>query len=78
MKGNPKYKYGDKVIIELDGKQHVGEIYIIDKYGTWDYPDDVSYDIMIHDYVHPDTPDKISDCLCKHVTEKDVKPYVID
>lgn len=75
MKGNPKYQIGDKVIVEVNGENHVGEIYIIDPEGTWDDPDDVSYDIMIHDFTHPVYPDKPGDCLVKHCTEKTVKLY---
>ena len=82
MKGKPKYKIGDKVIISLSGffntlnnGEHVGEVYIVDPYGTFDDPSDVSYDVMIHEYRHPSCPDEISDCLCKHITEKDIKPY---
>ena len=75
MKGKPKFKEGDKVVITLDGKYHVGEIFIVDPYGTWDDPSDVSYDVMIHDYRHPSNPDKITDCLCKHNTEKNVLKY---
>ena len=57
MKGKPKYKIGDKVIISISGffhtlnnGEHVGEVYIVDPYGTYDDPSDVSYDVMIHDY----------------------------
>jgi len=82
MKGQPKYKVGDKVIITNDDVNsinygdHIGEVYIVDPFGTWDDPSDVSYDIMIEDYRHPSAPDKPSKCLCKHYTEKLVKPYV--
>lgn len=81
MKGKPKYKHGEKVIItfpesdKLNAGEHVGEIYIIDEYGTWNDPSDVSYDILISDYRHPSEPDKLTQCLCKHWTEKTVKPY---
>lgn len=47
MKGKPKFKHGDTVIFTFVGdEQKVGTIYIVDKYGTWDDPSDVSYDIM--------------------------------
>lgn len=81
MKGHPKYNLGDKVIISLtmpneEPKEHVGEVYIIDKYGTWDDPTDVSYDVMIHDYRHPSHPEVETDCLVKHCTERTVQPYI--
>ena len=81
MRGKPKYKYGEKVIItfpesdELNAGEHVGTVEIIDKFGTFDDPSDVSYDILISDYRHPSEPEKLTQCLCKHWTEKTVKPY---
>lgn len=81
MKGKPRYKHGDKVIIEfpksdtLNAGEHLGTIEIIDEYGTFENPSDVSYDILINDYRHPSNPDKVTQCLCKHWTEKTVKPY---
>lgn len=75
MKGNPKYQIGDKVIVNINGKEHIGEIYIIDSEGTWDNPDDVSYDVMVHDFMHSVYPNKPGDCLIKHCTEKIVKLY---
>ena len=35
MIGNPKYKYGDKVVFNCGGEKIVGEIYIIDAYGDY-------------------------------------------
>ncbi len=81
MKGKPHYKHGDKVIItfpetdHLNAGEHIGTIEIIDIYGTFDDPSDVSYDILISDYRHPSDPDKITPCLCKHWTESNIKPY---
>jgi hypothetical protein len=52
------YNYGDKVNFSIeDGKVLQGEIYIIDKHGTFEKPGIPSYDIMT------------DDCLYKHVTE---------
>lgn len=63
MKGNPKFKYGDKVqFTSSDGIIRIGTIYIVDKYGTWDNPSDVSYDIL----QEIEGGDK---CLYKHITE---------
>jgi len=61
MKGKPKFKYEDRVEFDLgDGIKRVGMVYIIDAYGTWDDPDDVSYDILVEN----------ENCLYKHITEK--------
>ena len=71
MKGKPKYKLGDKVqfTLENEGTFH-GYVYIIDEYGTWDDPSDVSYDIMVEDW-----GPKKEECLFKHITEKLVSSY---
>ena len=63
MKGKPKFKYEDKVRFKFVDKIKEGTIYIIDEYGTWDDPSDVSYDIM-------STTDDGRKCLFKHITEK--------
>ena len=47
MLGNPKYKHGDRVKFEFDKKIYEGSIYIVDKYGTFEYTEDVSYDIIV-------------------------------
>lgn len=65
MKGKPKFKEGDMVEFEWKGETKVGEIYIVDKYGTFDNPSDVSYDI----YVEKDN------VLYKHYTEALVTKY---
>lgn len=63
MKGKPKFKYDDKVQFTLsDGITRQGRIFIIDAYGTWQDPTDVSYDIMIE----TETGGKM---LYKHITE---------
>lgn len=63
MKGKPKFKYGDTVVFDwINNERKVGTIYIIDEYGTWDDPSDVSYDIM------SELDGK--KCLFKHITEK--------
>lgn len=66
MKGKPKFNYGDKVQFTLENEgTFTGTIYIIDAYGTWDDPSDVSYDIMVDEY-----GPKKEECLFKHITEK--------
>ena len=66
MIGKPKYKIGNNVKFTLEGREYHGKVYIVDEYGTWDDPSDVSYDIMVIDY--GDNHDK--ECLFKHLTEK--------
>ena len=62
MKGNPKFKYEEKVKFKFNDEIKEGTIYIIDKYGTWDDSSDVSYDIIsIYNG---------KECLFKHITEK--------
>ena len=70
MRGKPKFKYGDTVQFTLGGKTLVGEVYIIDEYGTFDNPSDVSYDIMVKNYqIDGGEP---FDVLFKHITESKV------
>lgn len=64
MKGKPKYKVGDKVQFTLEEGTFYGEVYIVDAYGTWDDPNDASYDIMVDNF----GPRK-EQCLFKHITE---------
>ena len=59
MKGKPKYKLNDTVEFKVCDEILQGYIFIIDKYGTFDNPTDVSYDIMVES----------KNCLYKHVTE---------
>ena len=58
MVGEPKYKRGQFVRFEFDGEIMEGTIEIIDTYGTWADPSDVSYDIL-----------GTNDCLYKHIRE---------
>ena len=69
MRGKPKFKIGDSVqfILDNEGMFH-GEVYIVDAYGTFENPSDVSYDIMVDDY-------NGAPCLFKHITEKLVSKY---
>ena len=62
MRGKPKFKYEEKVKFKFGDEIKEGTIYIIDEYGTFSDPSDVSYDIM-------STLDGRK-CLFKHITEK--------
>jgi hypothetical protein len=65
MLGKPKYNYGDVVKFSCyDLGEKEGIIAIIDRYGTWGDPSDVSYDIL----------NKKENMLYKHCNEK----YVIE
>lgn len=59
MVGKPKYKIGDNVSFTLENEIKQGEIYIVDKYGTFENDSDVSYDIFV----------KSDNVLYKHVKE---------
>lgn len=60
MLGKPKYKEGATVKFIVGDKLKTGIIWIVDKYGTWDYTEDVSYDILVED----------ENVLYKHIPEK--------
>ncbi len=65
MIGNPKYSKSQKVKFKLNGTEEIiGEIYIIDAYGTFGQNEEVSYDIMCKD----------NNTLYKHIRESDVFP----
>jgi hypothetical protein len=53
------------VEFEWKGETKVGEVYIVDKYGTFDYPFDVSYDIFVEN----------ENVLYKHFTETLVRKH---
>lgn len=63
MRGHPKFKHEEKVKFQCGDEIKEGTIYIIDEYGTFSDPSDVSYDIM-------SVMDDGRKCLYKHVTEK--------
>ena len=69
MLGKPKFNYGDKVSFEIDGQTVVGEIYIIDRWGTFFDNSDVSYDIMVEN----DPRHGNLSCLYKHISERGVR-----
>lgn len=67
MKGKPKYKIGDNVSFRFNNEKLSGTVFIVDVYGTFEDPTDVSYDIMVED----DNSDNIHNkCLYKHINEK--------
>lgn len=59
-----KYNYGDLVAFRFNGKTLVGQIYIIDRYGTFEQNEEPSYDIMVENYNGTNEP-----CLIKHVRQ---------
>lgn len=68
MLGKPKFKYGDLVKFMLDGETRIGEIYIVDSFGTFFDGSDVSYDILCDMDLNGDG--KKQPVLVKHVNEK--------
>lgn len=73
MIGKPKYNCKDIVKFKIQDKEYVGEVWIVDKYGTWDDPSDVSYDILVENaFKEGDEhykPGKDNSCLFKHISE---------
>ena len=43
----PKYKINDRVTFTLDDKVITGTVAIVDAYGTFENPNEVSYDIIV-------------------------------
>lgn len=66
MKGKPKYKIGDNVLFTFNDEKLSGTVFIVDAYGTFEDPTDVSYDIMVED------DNAHNKCLYKHINEKSV------
>ena len=70
MLGKPKYAYDEKVKFKIElpnglEEEKIGKVAIIDSYGTFANPEDVSYDIMV-------ATDEGTMCLYKHITESRV------
>ncbi len=65
MLGKPKYKIDETVKFKAGEEIFEGKIYIIDVYGTFFRPDEVSYDIMVEDFGG-------APCLFKHIIETDI------
>lgn len=68
MIGKPKYKYGDIVCFKTAKGDKIGKVAIIDKYGTFERNDDVSYDILVES----------ENCLYKHIPEQYVRSQKTD
>lgn len=62
MRGKPKFKVGDVVRFKVGNKVKVGTIEIVDRWGTFSNPTDVSYDIMVEN----------ENMFYKHFTEGDI------
>lgn len=56
----PSYKRGDTVVFEWQDDLEIGEVYIVDAYGTFESPGEPSYDIMV------------GEALYKHVPESEI------
>lgn len=65
----PKYKLNDLVKFTLDGKQHLGNIYIIDADGTFDNPGVPSYDILAKERLYISQINPEGRILYKHIPE---------
>ena len=63
MVGNPKFKCGDKIQVTLQDEIFEGVIYIVDAYGTFENPDEVSYDVL----------SESDNILYKHIPERIIK-----
>lgn len=62
MTRKPKYKQGDIVQFEFNGKVKNGTILIVDANGIYYDKKNVYYDLMVEE----------EECLHKHICEKDV------
>ena len=73
MIGHPKFNYDDLVEFDIvyENRNYTlqGRINIIDRYGTFEQNNDVSYDIMVdRSLFHNNGP-----CLYKHIIESKVR-----
>ena len=66
MLGKPKFKLNDKVSFTLQEEIIEGVIYIVDAYGTFDNPNEVSYDVL----------SEAENILYKHIPERLVKEKI--
>ena len=70
--GNPKFKYDDEVGFYLKpyGKTkeefHIGKVYIVDAFGTFEQNREPSYDILVDKFSDTNAP-----MLVKHVRESE-------
>lgn len=63
MIGSPKFELGDIVHFTIKSEDKLGEICIVDRYGTFEDSSDVCYDIYV----------KEDNTIYKHVNEKYLK-----
>lgn len=63
MLGKPKFELNDKVSFTLQEKTIDGVVYIVDAYGTFENPNEVSYDVFSED----------ENILYKHIPERLIK-----
>lgn len=70
MLGKPKFKCGDKVKFYINNQLVIGQVYIIDAYGTFEQNREVSYDIMVSASALNNTP-----TLFKHIIETAIEPF---
>lgn len=68
MLGQPKFKYKDKVQFTVGNDTLVGEVYIIDSYGTFFQNEEPSYDVMVPSIEN-------GECLHKHLRESWLKQF---
>jgi hypothetical protein len=59
MIGKPVYQRRNFVTFQAKTETKSGTIYIVDAYGTYERPDEVSYDIYVEE----------ERCLYKHISE---------
>lgn len=62
MIGKPKYAVNDVVKFIVDGKEKIGQVGVVDKYGTFFNDSDVHYDIMV----------KHENMFYKHIIESSI------
>ena len=57
--GRPAYQRGEIVKFKVGEEEKVGEVYIVDAYGTFGQSEEPSYDVLV----------TAEECLYKHVRE---------
>lgn len=70
--GQNKYNVGDKVKFKIGDELKEGTVEIVDKWGTFYYPDDVCYDIIATDEKYKSEINMLGECLYKHVKEEEI------
>ena len=62
----PRFKEGDYVVFRSNGEKKTGQIYIVDRYGTFGQNEEPSYDVMVDE----------ENCLYKHIRDSHVAEAV--